>query len=271
MDSDEGYSESSINKELFEIAIKVAQEAGDFALRSRREGVELAATKMNHLDLVTATDVATEELVRRMLFSERPNDRVIGEETGALGARNGVTWLVDPIDGTVNFFYGSGQYAVSLAAFADEEPLAGVVYAPATGDMWCAAKGKGAFHNGIPIARSEAGCIKDPLISTVFSYDSAVRTQQMEKLVRSAEIARDIRIAGSTAIDICRVAAGEIDCFYADTVHWWDIGAGVIIAKESGVNAEYGFNEKSEYVECVISRGQLTEELREIFGCESAI
>ena len=160
------------------------------------------------MDVVTEADRATEALIRRRLAELRPDDSVLGEEEGQGAGDSRVRWVVDPIDGTVNFLYGIPQYAVSIAAEVDGEVVAGVVLNPATGVEWWAARGEGAFRDGVRLQVREAPPLAETLVLTGFGYDAGRRAVQGAAVARLLPHVRDIRRMGAAALDLCSVAEG---------------------------------------------------------------
>jgi myo-inositol-1(or 4)-monophosphatase len=192
------------------------------------------STKSTPTDVVTASDTAVETLVRDRIAHLRPGDAVVGEEHGGEVAATGVAWVVDPIDGTVNFLYGMPWYAVSLAAVRDGVSLAGAVVEPASGRVWSAALGHGATCDGRPL---RASGVSDPalaLLGTGFSYSPQRRTRQAAMVAGLLPRVRDIRRAGSASLDLCAVAAGWVDAYLEHGCNWWDWAAGALVASEAG-------------------------------------
>lgn len=225
--------------ELGALAADIAQEAGDLARRRRREGVSLAATKSTLADIVTEADREVEQLIRDRLRRERPADGFLGEETGAERGTSGFTWVVDPIDGTVNYAYGVPAYSVSVAVVEGEpdpeswQGVAGAVCAPGLGELFTAARGEGAWHDGIRLAvttDTSAGA----LLGTGFGYDPATHDGDLAMVRRVMPMARDLRRMGSAAIDLAYVAAGRLDGFFERGLNAWDFAAGAIIVQEAG-------------------------------------
>ncbi len=224
---------------LRDLAEEIAREAGALARRRREEGVRIAATKSALADIVTEADREVEMLIRARLAQERPADGFLGEESGAERGTSGVTWVVDPIDGTVNYAYGIPHYAVSIAA-VDGEPTpaewnarAGVVYAPAIDEVFSAAQGDGARLDGRRIAVSsttDAGA----LLATGFGYDPATHAGDLERVRIVMPLARDLRRAGAAALDLAYVAAGRLDGYFERGLHPWDHAAGALLVVEAG-------------------------------------
>jgi myo-inositol-1(or 4)-monophosphatase len=222
--------------ELLGLAEKTAREAGDL-VRDRREAVErmtVAGTKSTPTDVVTESDTAAEALIRSRLFAARPDDGFLGEEDGSVVGSSGVDWVVDPIDGTVNYLYGIPQYAVSIAARVDGVVTAGVVLNPASGELWTAVRGGGAFLDGRPVRVSSCASLSLALVGTGFGYDAARRARQAAVLLEVVPAVRDIRRAGAAALDLCAVASGRLDAYYERGLNPWDLAAGALIAAEAG-------------------------------------
>lgn len=232
------------------VAEQLATEAAAFVVRRRDEvfGDDAGApgpdgpvrTKSTPTDPVTVVDTETERLIRDRLAVLRPGDQVLGEEEGgSTDVEPGrPVWVIDPIDGTVNFVYGIADYAVSVGVQVDGRSVAGVVANVATGELYSAALGHGATvtrHGRSTALRCNA--IDDlslALVGTGFSYESQRRARQAQVLAGLLPDVRDIRRIGSCALDLCMVAAGQLDAYYEDDVHVWDWAAGVLIATEAG-------------------------------------
>ncbi len=226
-----------MNGELLALAEKTAREAGAM-VRERRDAVTrmaVTATKSTPTDVVTESDTAAEALIRDRLLGARPDDGILGEEGGTTSGTSGVQWVVDPIDGTVNYLYGIPQYAISIAATVDGDPAVGVVHNPVSGETWTAMRGGGAFLDGMPI--SESGCdrLDRALVATGFGYDPARRARQADVLRAVITEVRDVRRAGAASLDLCAVAMGRLDAFYERGLGPWDLAAGGLIATEAGV------------------------------------
>ncbi|MCV7358209.1 inositol monophosphatase family protein [Mycolicibacterium fluoranthenivorans] len=232
------------------VAEQLATEAAAFVVRRRDEvfGDDAGTpgpdgpvrTKSTPTDPVTVVDTETERMIRDRLAVLRPGDQVLGEEEG--GATDVVpgrpVWVIDPIDGTVNFVYGIADYAVSVGVQVDGRSVAGAVANVPTGELYSAALGHGATvtrHGRSTVLSCNA--IDDlslALVGTGFSYESRRRARQAQVLAGLLPDVRDIRRIGSCALDLCMVAAGQLDAYYEDDVHVWDWAAGVLIATEAG-------------------------------------
>ncbi|MFC6090533.1 inositol monophosphatase family protein [Saccharothrix lopnurensis] len=219
---------------LVGIAAAVAREAGDLARNMRDSAVADVDTKSTPTDVVTAGDRAAEQLVRRRLATLRPGEPVFGEEEGGETAAEGLTWVVDPIDGTVNYLYGIPHYAVSLAAQVDGESIAGVVYEPATGHLWTASAGGGAFLDDRRLSVSDATRLDVSLLGYGFSYRADRRQRQADTWAALSTRVRDMRRAGAASLDLCAVAAGRLDAYAEHALNRWDWAAGALIAREAG-------------------------------------
>jgi len=231
------------NAELASLALDVARRAAEL-VRDRRAGeVTVAATKSSDVDIVTEADRASEVLIRELLTAARPEDSILGEEGDDLIGSSGVRWLVDPIDGTVNFLYGLPQYAVSIAAERDGEVVAGVVLNVASGAEYVghvADEGGTASvtRDGEPIAVRETVPLHLRLLVTGFNYDTSIRELQAAALARLIGKVRDVRRLGSCALDLCHVAEGAVDGYFEEGVNIWDHAAGGLIARLAGARLE---------------------------------
>lgn len=226
--------------ELLRLAQNIALEAGELALTRRAEGVRVAAAKSSPEDVVTDADRETEALIRRRLADARPHDGFFGEESDATGGTSGLTWVVDPIDGTVNYLYGIPAWGVSIAVVeGDPDPatwtaLAGAVRNPAAGELFTASAGHGSFlgkrrlqvPSGVPLSLA--------LVGTGFSYQAARRERQADVVRGLVGRVRDIRRIGSATLDLCSVAAGRLNLYYERGLNPWDQAAGALIAREAG-------------------------------------
>lgn len=227
-------------QELLDLARTIAIEAGALAARRRAEGVEVAASKSTAVDIVTEADRETEALIRGMLADARPQDGFFGEESGAEAGSSGLTWLVDPIDGTVNFLYGIPHYAVSIAVVEGEpDPLtwkgvAGCVLNPASGELFTGLAGEGAWLGQERLRVAPPVELSQALICTGFAYAAETRARQGEVVAKLLPLVRDIRRIGTASLDLCFVAAGRANAYFERTLSPWDHAAGAIVAREAG-------------------------------------
>jgi myo-inositol-1(or 4)-monophosphatase len=229
---------SATDAELLDLALETAREAGRLVVAMRERGVDVAATKSSPIDVVTEADRACEELVRERLLGARPDDGFLGEEGDDIAGSSGIRWIVDPIDGTVNYLYGLPHYAVSIAAARGDEMVAGVVLGPVLAVEYAATLGAGATRNGIEIEVRRAPPLDQALIGTGFGYQREVRVRQAAAIARMLPQVRDIRRLGSCALDLCAVAAGQLDGYVEEGPHIWDYAAGGLIAIEAGASLE---------------------------------
>ncbi|MFB9567895.1 inositol monophosphatase family protein [Saccharopolyspora hordei] len=224
-------------KALREVAVQIAREAATLARTVRDDAVTGGVdTKSTETDVVTAGDRAVERLVRERLAELRPGESVLGEEEGGETALEGLRWVVDPIDGTVNYLYGFPWYSVSLAAQLDGRSVAGAVVEPVSGRVWSAARGHGAHLDGRPLRASAADRLDLSLVATGFAYDVERRRAQATVVGRMLGQVRDIRRAGVASLDLCAVAAGWLDGMYEVGLNRWDWAAGALVAGEAGAH-----------------------------------
>jgi myo-inositol-1(or 4)-monophosphatase len=231
---------------LLRIAVDAAREAGQLLASWRGdERPEVIDTKSSPTDVVTEMDRKSEVLITRAIRAVRPGDTVLGEEGGqTTGGRDGpgrVRWVVDPLDGTVNYLYGLPDWAVSIAAEVDGVVLAGVVEVPRYGETFTAVAGQGAWlhRDGSRRVAAALRCTRgvalgQALVATGFGYDSGRRRVQGEVVAALLPYVRDIRRGGSAAVDLCSVAAGRMDAFFERGLNYWDYAAGGLIAREAG-------------------------------------
>jgi myo-inositol-1(or 4)-monophosphatase len=221
---------------LADAAAAVAREAAE-VVRSRPADLGVEA-KTTPTDAVTVVDKEAERAIRAALARLRPGDRIVGEEGGDSTADSEVTWYVDPIDGTVNYLYDLPPYAVSVGAVIDGEPVAGAVIDVPRDELYVGWRGGGATRNGEPIRCTDQPDPALALVATGFGYDARFRAAQAEVVRRVLPRVRDIRRAGSAAIDLCSAASGRVDAFYEAGMHPWDWAAGTVIAREAGARVD---------------------------------
>ncbi|GLW07748.1 inositol-1-monophosphatase [Microtetraspora sp. NBRC 13810] len=220
-------------REFAVLAADIAREAGDMLRQKRSARPEVVQTKSSPTDVVTALDRAAEELVRDRIRTARPGDAVLGEEGGATGGGD-VRWIVDPIDGTVNFLYGLPEWAVSVAVEVAGTVVAGAVNVVPRGELFTAWLGGGAWLGGERLRCNTGVPLSRALIATGFGYSAARRVVQAEVLAGVLPVVRDIRRSGSAAADLCSVAAGRVDGYYERGTEYWDHAAGGLVAAEAG-------------------------------------
>ncbi len=218
---------------LLELAVDLARSAGRLAL-SMRGDLGQSDTKSSPTDVVTAADRASEALLVDGIRAARPDDAVLGEEGASRAGTTGVRWVIDPIDGTVNYLYGLPQWAVSIGIEIDGVTQAGVVLDPGKDELYTALRGAGAHLDGTRLSCSSATVLAQSLVATGFGYDSRRRAAQGRLLATVLPRVRDIRRLGAGALDLCGVAAGRVDAYYEQGLSPWDMSAGLLVATEAG-------------------------------------
>ena len=207
-------------------------------IRSRLDRNAVIALKSSPTDVVTQTDLDSEALIRRQLSDVTPGAGFIGEEGGSTYTSSDLQWIIDPLDGTVNFAFGIPVFAVSIGAAIAGELVAGVVIDVVTGETFSAALGCGARCNGRSITVSSCDAIERAMVLTGFSYTAELRRAQALLLNELLPSVRDIRCIGSAALELCWVAAGRVDGYYERDTKLWDYAAGALIAAEAGAEIE---------------------------------
>ena len=225
---------------LLALAVEVAREAADLVAAGRASAADSVDVKSSPVDVVTAVDKASERLIVDRLLAARPDDGLLGEEGAARTGTSGVRWVVDPIDGTVNFLYDVPAYAVSIAAEVDGEVVAGAVLNVANGELFTATAGGGAElrppgAEPRPLTGSRPDSLEQTLVATGFGYREEQRRAQGAVVAELLPRVRDIRRFGSAALDLCAVAAGRVDAYYELDLNRWDHAAGALVAAEAGV------------------------------------
>ena len=220
-------------RELLALARELALEAGRLHADGRSESLRLE-TKSSPTDLVSQIDREAEALIVRRLREARPDDALYAEEGSLLEGGSGVRWVVDPLDGTINYVYGYPAYSVSIAVEIDGEPRVAVVLDSGSGHLYQAVAGHGALGDGVPLRVRDQADLSQALVAVGFSYDAGQRERQGAAVAAVAGRVRDIRRAGSAALDLCRVAAGQVDAYWELDLSPWDHAAGAVIAREAG-------------------------------------
>jgi myo-inositol-1(or 4)-monophosphatase len=233
------------------MAVRLATGAAREILASPGSADDMALkidSKSTVTDLVTATDRASERWLVEQILAARPGDGVVGEEGASREGITGVRWILDPIDGTVNFVLGLPNYAVSVAAELNGTVVAGAVCNVVTGEVFHAASGGGAFLGDEPLHGPRAVPLARAVIGTGFGYDAARRTRQAAILAQLLGQIADMRRMGAASLDLCAVAAGRLDGYFEAGLNVWDYAAGALIAFEAGcvVGGLYGRNPSSE-------------------------
>ena len=230
------------SQDLLQLARGAAQVAAAILLDGQpdapRSAVVGTATKSSPTDVVTEKDLASEKAIIDYLAAARPQDGFIAEESGTREGESGVKWVIDPLDGTVNYLYGSTQWCVSIAAVDSEGTLVGVVLAPAFGVEFWAVRGEGAWRKD-SLGETRLGPVADTdlataLVATGFGYREERRRNQARVVGQVIPQVRDIRRKGSAALDLCWVASGVVNAYYERGTNAWDIAAGGLVAAEAG-------------------------------------
>jgi myo-inositol-1(or 4)-monophosphatase len=224
--------------ELLTLASDLAREAGRLH-REGRDGALSIETKSSPTDLVSQIDRACERLIVDRLEEARPDDAVLAEEGTLRSGGSGVRWIIDPLDGTTNYVYGYPAFAVSIAVELEGRPAVGVVYESSAGHLYEAVAGHGARRDGSPIRARASTELSQALVATGFSYAAAQRVRQGAVAARVLGRVRDIRRAGSAALDLCHIAAGHVDAYWELDLSPWDYAAGGVIAREAGADVQF--------------------------------
>ena len=223
--------------ELLQLAQRVATDAGDLLLAGVDDLRVDVTTKTSGTDMVSEMDRASETLIVKGILAARPDDAILGEETGVREGTSGVRWIIDPLDGTTNYLYRHPTWAVSVGVEVDGVVEVGVVAVPGHREVFTAVRGNGAKLNGEPIAVTDETDLARALIGTGFGYGAGRRGRQAEVLPRLLPVVRDIRRNGVASLDLCWVACGRLDGYFEAGGQPWDVAAGLLIATEAGAAA----------------------------------
>lgn len=239
-----------MGKELLKLAESVARATGSL-LMNRPETFTLTE-KSSAVDFATQMDQQAEEMIVKLLLEQRPDDGIVAEEGAARQSKSGITWVIDPIDGTVNYLYGLPGWNVSIAAKDKDGVVVGVVYAPSINGFWSAIRSEGATYNGNKIKCNDPVVLEKALIATGFAYDLNLRNSQGKIMSNLLPKIRDLRRNGAAAVDLCYVAMGAIDGYFEASLKEWDLAAGGLIATEAGavVSGRAGGEPNGELVVC---------------------
>lgn len=261
-----------LGQQLLAVAERAAQEAGR-ELVVRAGNPQRVSTKSTPTDLVSEADEAAETVIQHVILSARPADGLVGEEGARRESRSGITWVVDPLDGTVNYLFGDREWSVSIAAVDDYGPVAAAVLEPMSGQMWTAVRDHGAWRNGSRLSARQTPGVSDAMVLVGLSYDSTERRRQMEMFTEVAPSVRDLRRHGSAALELCRVAEGVADAYVESPIYRWDIEAGTLIAREAGADVHVarldGVRRSIVATSASISRELLTLLRSSEFGAEA--
>jgi myo-inositol-1(or 4)-monophosphatase len=221
--------------DLLELAEATAREAGA-QLREAFGRTDLVVTsKSSATDLVSEADHAAEALIRARILAVRPDDAILGEEEGDAAGTSGLRWVVDPLDGTVNFLFGIPQWAVSIACEDADGAVAGVVYDPMRDECWTAARGDAARLDGAELQGSQQAELGQAMVATGFGYSAEIRAAQAAVVAELLPQVRDIRRLGSAALDLVWTAAGRFDAYYERGLNHWDVAAGALLCELAGL------------------------------------
>jgi myo-inositol-1(or 4)-monophosphatase len=251
--------------ELLAVAIEAARAAADELtdrFGRRQDGVR---SKSSPTDLVSDADVAAESAIRSVLGRRRPGDAVLGEEGGATGDGE-LRWIVDPLDGTINFLFGIPAFAVSVACEDADGGLAGVVLDPVRGECFAATRSGPAELNGSVLSASSGDDLATAMVATGFGYDSAVRARQAAVVARVLPRVRDIRRVGAAALDLAWCACGRFDAYYERGVKKWDVAAGTLLASRAGLAVRELPQSGADAWGIAVARAGLIEELVTLVG-----
>ncbi len=262
--------------ELLELAVEAARMAGALLFERVRHGAEhQVSAKSTPTDLVSEADLASERAIRELLASRRPDDGFVGEEGDDVQGTSGLHWVVDPLDGTINFLFGIPQWCVSVAVKDHAGTIAGAVYDPNRDELFTATRhsparlvsAQGTIELGAEeIARSRGGDLATAMVATGLAYDADVRAAQGRVLARVIPRVRDIRRFGSAALDLGWTAAGRYDAYFERTVKQWDIAAGALICERAGLRVlELPVHEQLPWG-ILVARAELAEPLLELVG-----
>jgi len=221
--------------QLLALATEVAHEAGARLREAFGRALEISA-KSTPTDLVSEADVSTERLIRARLEAARPGDAIMGEEGDDRAGTSGLRWVVDPLDGTVNFLFGIPQWCVSIACEDADGALAGVVFDPMRAETWAATRAGAATLDGAPLAPARRTELATALVATGFGYDAAVRESQARVAARLLPRVRDLRRLGAAALDLAWTAGGRYDAYYERGIKHWDVAAGALICQRAGLS-----------------------------------
>ncbi len=243
------------------IAVEVARKASEVVAHGYGRATAVA-TKSSPTDVVTQTDIDSETLIRTLLESATPGCGIIGEEGGSTRGTQRLQWVIDPLDGTVNFLYGVPIFAVSIAAAVDGVFVAGAVVDVMRAEVYSAFLGGGSRREGESISSSSCSSLSSALVTTGFSYTPRLRALQGDIVRRLLPVSRDIRCFGSAALQLCWVASGRVDAYFERDIKIWDWAAGALIASESGAEVDLPCPENDSLV--LASPGAIVNEFRDL-------
>lgn len=234
MKSHDDIDASALSGELLRQAITIATDVAGYLRDERRTRSLSVSTKSTATDMVTDMDVWAEKEIVGRLLEARPDDGVLGEEGTSIAGTSGITWCIDPIDGTTNYLYGHPGYSVSIAAMIDSQPIVGVVADAELNQLFSAVRGFGAWRDNQPISVSTNSMLALALVGTGFGYAAERRGRQGAVLAQLLPRIRDVRRMGGAALDLCSVGCARLDAYYERGLNPWDVAAGGLIAREAG-------------------------------------
>ena len=249
-----------IASDLLDVAVTAARAAGDVLVERYEHGARGVATKSSPTDLVSEADLAAERAIRDVLAAARPDDAILGEEGDDVAGSSGLRWIVDPLDGTVNYLFGIPQWCVSVAC----EGQVGVIFDPLHDELFTVRVGEDALLDGAPLRGPERRELGTAMVSTGFGYDAEVRAAQAAVVARLLPQVRDIRRFGSAALDLAWTAAGRYDAFYEYGLNAWDRAAGEMLCTAAGLQVRDLDPLPSTGPGILVARGELIEELAAI-------
>jgi len=252
---------------LLTIAVEAAQAAGELLAQRFAGGRERPlASKSTPTDLVSEADLSAQRTVRALLAERRPQDGFLGEEGGDEPGHSGLRWVVDPLDGTINFLFGIPQWCVSVAVEDQGGTLAGAIYDPNRDELFTARRGADAGLGSNPLRPRADGGLDSAMVATGFAYDATVRSAQAEVVAELLPRVRDVRRFGSAALDLAWTAAGRYDAYFERTVKPWDIAAGVLVCRCAGLGVAELPARPGLPWGVLVARSGLLEPLLEIVG-----
>jgi myo-inositol-1(or 4)-monophosphatase len=221
--------------DLLAIAVDAARAAGAILVDHYERGVREVATKSTPTDLVSEADLEAERAIRELLLARRPDDAILGEEGDDVPGTTGLRWVVDPLDGTINYLFGIPQWCVSVAC----EGNVGVIFDPLRQELFSVVAGEEATLDGVPLRGSDRDDLATAMVSTGFGYDARVRAAQAAVVARLLPQVRDIRRLGSAALDLAWLAAGRYDAYYEYGLNAWDWAAGEMLCAAAGLQTRH--------------------------------
>ena len=248
---------------LLALALRLATEAGTLVSAGRAAGLTNVRTKGTPTDMLTEFDQASEAHIVAGLRAARPHDGLVGEEGSSQTGTSGITWFVDPIDGTTNYVYDLPGYAVSIAAADEHGMLVGVVHNPRLGETFTAMRGLGAWLDGAPIRPSTLTDLSTALVATGFGNERERRRKQGSVAANLLPRIRDIRRLGAASVDLCHAACGRVDAYYEEGLGPWDLAAGGLVAAEAGCVCTDFYGGPITHRQMVVATPGIADALRE--------